>query len=119
MKIALELGADFVATGHYCRKETLDVDGKPIHRLLAGKDPNKDQSYFLCQLSQEQLVKTLFPLGELLKPKVREIAAEQDLSAINSVDKDAFSDHLKDIKPELQETVLKMYSNPVHNKINR
>ncbi len=79
MKIALELGADYVATGHYCRKDSIKKEGKIIHRLLAGKDPNKDQSYFLCQLSQEQLAKTLFPIGELLKPEVREIASEQDL----------------------------------------
>jgi len=79
LKIALELGADYVATGHYCRKDTIIHDGKPIHRLLAGKDPNKDQSYFLCQLSQEQLSKTLFPVGELLKPEVRKIAKEQNL----------------------------------------
>ena len=79
MKIALELGADYVATGHYCRKDTIKKDSKTIHRLLAGKDPNKDQSYFLCQLSQEQLAKTLFPIGELLKSEVRSIASEQDL----------------------------------------
>ncbi len=79
LKIALSLGADYVATGHYCRKETIIKDEKEIHRLLAGKDPNKDQSYFLCQLSQEQLAKTLFPVGELLKPEVRKIAKEQNL----------------------------------------
>lgn len=79
LKIALDLGADFVATGHYCRKDTVTIDDKTINRLLAGKDPNKDQSYFLCQLSQEQLAKTLFPVGELLKPEVRQIAKEQGL----------------------------------------
>ncbi|GGD85125.1 tRNA-specific 2-thiouridylase MnmA [Planktosalinus lacus] len=79
LKIALDLGANFVATGHYCRKDTVTKDDKTIHRLLAGKDPNKDQSYFLCQLSQEQLAKTLFPVGELLKPEVRQIAKEQGL----------------------------------------
>ncbi|MDC8001909.1 tRNA 2-thiouridine(34) synthase MnmA [Aequorivita todarodis] len=79
MKIALGLGADFVATGHYCRKGTIEKDGKKIYQLLAGKDPNKDQSYFLCQLSQEQLSKTLFPIGELLKPEVRKLASEQNL----------------------------------------
>jgi tRNA-specific 2-thiouridylase len=79
MKIALGLGADFVATGHYCRKGVIQKDGKEIFQLLSGKDPNKDQSYFLCQLSQEQLSKTLFPVGELLKPEVRKIAAEQNL----------------------------------------
>ena len=79
LKIALELGADYVATGHYCRKGTFVKDNKETYQLLAGKDPNKDQSYFLCQLSQEQLSKTLFPIGELLKPQVREIAKEQEI----------------------------------------
>ena len=79
MDIALSLGADYVATGHYCRKDTQVVHGLPVHRLLAGKDPNKDQSYFLCQLSQEQLAKSLFPIGELTKPEVRQIAAQLDL----------------------------------------
>lgn len=79
MKIALSLGADFVATGHYCRKGEILVDGKPVYQLLSGKDDNKDQSYFLCQLSQEQLSKSLFPIGELTKPKVREIAMKLDL----------------------------------------
>jgi len=79
MDIALKLGADYVATGHYCRKGEEIIDGKPIYKLLAGKDTNKDQSYFLCQLSQEQLAKALFPIGELTKPEVREIAKEADL----------------------------------------
>ena len=79
MKIALELGADYVATGHYCRKGTIQKDGKEIYQLLKGVDDNKDQSYFLCQLSQEQLAKSLFPIGELTKPQVREIAMELDL----------------------------------------
>jgi tRNA-specific 2-thiouridylase len=79
MKIALELGADYVATGHYCRKGTLKKQDTTIYRLLAGKDKNKDQSYFLCQLSQAQLSKNLFPIGELTKPEVREIAARLDL----------------------------------------
>ncbi|MEZ4796100.1 MAG: tRNA 2-thiouridine(34) synthase MnmA [Flavobacteriaceae bacterium] len=79
MKIAMDLGADFVATGHYCRKSSFEKDGKTIYQLLSGKDTNKDQSYFLCQLSQEQLAKTLFPIGELTKPEVRQIATEQDL----------------------------------------
>ena len=79
MKIALDLGADYVATGHYCRKATQSIDGKAVYSLLSGKDANKDQSYFLCQLSQGQLAKTLFPIGEILKPDVRKIAAQQDL----------------------------------------
>ena len=79
MKIAISLGADYVATGHYCRKNTIEVDGKEVHQLVAGKDDNKDQSYFLCQLSQEQLAKALFPIGELTKPEVREIATKMEL----------------------------------------
>ena len=79
MKIALNLGADFIATGHYCRKGELKTETKPIYQLLAGKDDNKDQSYFLCQLSQEQLAKSLFPIGELTKPEVRKIALQLDL----------------------------------------
>src|SRR5690606_23799621 len=74
LKIALDLGADYVATGHYCRKAEIDQKGNTIYRLLAGVDGNKDQSYFLCQLSQDQLSKALFPIGELTKPQVREIA---------------------------------------------
>ncbi len=79
MKIALELGADYVATGHYCRKGTIEKDEKEIYRLLTGVDNNKDQSYFLCQLSQQQLSKSLFPIGELTKPEVRTIATALDL----------------------------------------
>lgn len=79
MKIALSLGADYVATGHYCRKGEIEVDGNPMYQLLAGVDGNKDQSYFLCQLSQDQLAKALFPIGELTKPQVREIAAKMEL----------------------------------------
>ncbi|MBN2868893.1 MAG: tRNA 2-thiouridine(34) synthase MnmA [Flavobacteriaceae bacterium] len=86
MKIALDLGADYVATGHYCRKSTIEKEGKEIHQLLAGKDDNKDQSYFLCQLSQEQLAKALFPVGELIKPEVRAIAKEQDLITADKKD---------------------------------
>lgn len=77
LKTALSLGADKVATGHYARvNSTFDESGKEIFHLLAGKDNNKDQSYFLCQLNQEQLSKSLFPIGELTKPEVREIAKE-------------------------------------------
>ncbi|MCK0178066.1 tRNA 2-thiouridine(34) synthase MnmA [Flavobacteriaceae bacterium S0862] len=86
MKIAMELGADYVATGHYCRKGTITKDGKEIYQLLSGKDNNKDQSYFLCQLSQEQLAKTLFPIGELTKPEVRTIASKLDLVTADKKD---------------------------------
>ena len=80
---ALKLGADAVATGHYCRKYT---DGDGVHHLLAGKDGNKDQSYFLCQLNQEQLGRALFPIGELEKPEVRRIAADIDLPTAEKKD---------------------------------
>jgi tRNA-specific 2-thiouridylase len=83
---AMKLGADFVATGHYCRKEQIQKDGKIIYRLLAGKDPNKDQSYFLCQLTQSQLAKALFPIGELLKPEVRVIAKKAGLTTAEKKD---------------------------------
>ena len=79
LKAAMKLKADYVATGHYCRKDEIDINGTQTFRLLAGKDNNKDQSYFLCQLSQAQLSKTLFPIGELTKPEVRELAKELDL----------------------------------------
>lgn len=83
LKAAMELGADYVATGHYCRKIEHE-DG--TFGLLAGKDPNKDQSYFLCQLSQEQLAKALFPIGELLKSEVRQIASEIGLVTADKKD---------------------------------
>jgi len=86
MKIALSLGADYVATGHYCRKGETQVDGNTVYRLLSGVDNNKDQSYFLCQLSQEQLEKSLFPIGELTKPEVRAIAAEMELVTADKKD---------------------------------
>ncbi len=86
MDKALELGADFVATGHYCRKETIEIDGKPVYRLLAGSDKNKDQSYFLCQLSQKQLEKALFPIGDVEKPEVRRIAGELNLITAHKKD---------------------------------
>lgn len=87
MKIAMQLGADYVATGHYCRKTSfVNKEGTEIHQLLAGKDDNKDQSYFLCQLSQEQLSKTLFPIGDLTKPEVRKIAADNDLITADKKD---------------------------------
>ncbi len=76
---ALKLKADFVATGHYVQKDTIEQDGQTLHRLISGADPNKDQSYFLCQLNQAQLSRALFPIGHLQKSEVREIAREQDL----------------------------------------
>ena len=87
LKIALQLGADYVATGHYCRKGVFtNKDGLETFQLFSGIDGNKDQSYFLCQLSQEQLAKTLFPIGELTKPQVRQIAADNDLITADKKD---------------------------------
>lgn len=86
LEAALKLGADFVATGHYCRKASEEIEGTEVHKLLAGKDDNKDQSYFLCQLNQFQLSKALFPIGELQKSEVREIAREQNLITANKKD---------------------------------
>lgn len=86
LNTALKLGADFVATGHYARKGETIINGKPVYRLLAGKDPNKDQSYFLCQLTQQQLAKALFPVGELLKPDVRAIAKKAGLATAEKKD---------------------------------
>ena len=87
LKCAKKLGADYVATGHYCRKETiLDEKGQEIHRILAGSDPNKDQSYFLCQLTQEQLSQAMFPIGDIIKPEVRRLAAEADLPSADKKD---------------------------------
>ncbi len=83
LKAAMNLKADFVATGHYCRKIT-DSNGR--HHLLAGRDPSKDQSYFLCQLTQEQLAKAVFPVGDLLKSEVREIAKKAGLSVAEKKD---------------------------------
>ena len=89
LKCAKSLGADMVATGHYCRKDTIVLPaegGREVHRLLAGADPNKDQSYFLCQLSQEQLSQALFPIGDILKPEVRRLAHEADLPSADKKD---------------------------------
>ena len=87
LKCAERLGADYVATGHYCRKDEIKgADGKPVYRIFTGTDPNKDQSYFLCQLTQAQLSKALFPIGDILKPEVRRIAAEADLPSADKKD---------------------------------
>ncbi len=87
LKTALELGAEYVGTGHYCRKDVLKKDGTDYYRLLSGKDNNKDQSYFLCQLNQDQLSKALFPIGDLQKSEVREIA--KDLGLVTADKKDS------------------------------
>lgn len=87
LKCALELGVDYVATGHYCKKdEFVNENGEKIYRILAGDDKNKDQSYFLCQLSQEQLSKALFPIGDIDKPEVRRLAKEAGLPSAEKKD---------------------------------
>src|SRR5258708_18326835 len=86
LETALKLGADYVATGHYCRKGETEKNGNKVNRLLAGKDGNKDQSYFLCQLTQEQLSRALFPIGAMTKPQVRELAKKIGLVTADKKD---------------------------------
>ena len=127
MKIALSLGADFVATGHYCRKGETETEGKTTYQLLAGADANKDQSYFLCQLSQEQLSKSLFPIGELTKPEVRAIALEMELVTAEKKDSQGLCFIGKVRLPEFLQQKLKPKegliveidkNNPVFNRKN-
>jgi tRNA-specific 2-thiouridylase len=86
LKATQQFNPDFVATGHYCRKAEIKKNGKTIYRLMAGKDQNKEQSYFLCQISQTQLSKAIFPVGDLEKSLVREIARDQALPTANKKD---------------------------------
>lgn len=87
LKAASDLGADKIATGHYCRCDAVqNAAGDTMYRLLAGTDDNKDQSYFLCQLSQAQLSKALFPVGDMLKPEIRRIATELGLATAQKKD---------------------------------
>ena len=87
LKIALSLDADFVATGHYCQKKSFQmISGGEVHQLIQGKDKNKDQSYFLCQLNQTQLEKIIFPIGHLKKSEVRSIAYKQNLVTADKKD---------------------------------
>ena len=83
---AESLGADYIATGHYCRKKESKKGNKKIYKLIEGKDKTKDQSYFLCQLNQIQLSKVLFPIGDLKKTDVRKIAKENGLITANKKD---------------------------------
>lgn len=86
LKIAINLGADYIATGHYCQVNKINKDNKEIYRLIAGADEKKDQSYFLCQLSQKQLSKAIFPIGHLTKSDVRDIAKKNDLITADKKD---------------------------------
>ncbi len=127
MDIALELGADYVATGHYCRKGIIQKEGKLFYQLLAGVDDNKDQSYFLCQLSQSQLAKSLFPIGALTKPQVRDIAMELDLVTAGKKDsqglcfigKVKLPDFLQQqLKPKTGDIVEIPKNHPIYNKVS-
>lgn len=113
LKAAMQLGADYVATGHYCRKGTVEKDGKETYQLLAGKDGNKDQSYFLCQLTQEQLSKALFPIGDLQKPEVREIAKAADLITADKKDSQGLCFIGKVRLPEFLQQQLKPKDGPI------
>jgi tRNA-specific 2-thiouridylase len=126
MDVALSLGADYVATGHYCRKETFtNHAGLEVHRLLAGKDANKDQSYFLCQVNQNQLNRALFPIGELQKSEVRQIAediglptaAKKDSQGLCFVGKISLPDFLQQqLKPKTGNAVLIEANHPVFSQ---
>ena len=125
LKTALSLGADKVATGHYARVHSLNNEGQTIYQLLAGIDSNKDQSYFLCQLNQYQLSKTLFPIGNLTKPEVRKIASEIGLVTANKKDsqglcfigKIRLPDFLQQkLKPKKGKLVEIFSDNPIYKK---
>ncbi|QII70843.1 tRNA 2-thiouridine(34) synthase MnmA [Apibacter sp. B3706] len=125
LKTALSLGADKVATGHYARVQSLNNEGQTIYQLLAGIDSNKDQSYFLCQLNQYQLSKTLFPIGNLTKPEVRKIASEIGLVTANKKDsqglcfigKIRLPDFLQQkLKPKKGKLVEIFSDNPIYKK---
>lgn len=125
LKTALSLGADKVATGHYARVHSLNNEGQTIYQLLAGVDSNKDQSYFLCQLNQYQLSKTLFPIGNLTKPEVRKIASEIGLVTANKKDsqglcfigKIRLPDFLQQkLKPKKGKLVEIFSDNPIYKK---
>ena len=114
LKIAMQLGADYVATGHYCRKgEISNADGSTTYRLLSGIDDNKDQSYFLCQLSQDQLSKTLFPIGELTKPQVRKIAFDNELITADKKDSQGLCFIGKVRLPDFLQQKLKPKTGPI------
>jgi len=113
IKAAIEHGADYIATGHYCRKEEVHFEGKTMYRLLQGLDTNKDQSYFLCQLSQEQIQKAIFPIGNLVKKQVRDIAREQALATASRKDSQGICFVGKVDLPEFLKQKLKCRPGPI------
>lgn len=113
LETAMKLGADFVATGHYCRKQEIDTAQGKMYKLLSGKDKNKDQSYFLCQLTQEQLSKALFPIGELQKSEVRQIAKEQALVTAEKKDSQGLCFIGKVKLPDFLQQQLKPLEGPI------
>ncbi len=126
LKVAQQLNANYIATGHYAITSYTKVGNQKIYRLLQGKDKNKDQSYFLCQLSQSQLSKVLFPIGELEKSKVREIAKEQGFVTANKKDsqgicfvgKVKLPDFLKQkLKPKEGEVIEIANDNLIYNQM--
>jgi tRNA-specific 2-thiouridylase len=135
LETALSLGADFVATGHYCRKGEIHENGRTIFQLLSGKDKNKDQSYFLCQLTQKQLSHALFPIGELTKPEVRELAKGAGLVTADKKDSQGLcfigKVHLPDFLQQRLQTkkgivievpanaTIFQNGNPVHNLVRQ
>ncbi|MBR5923964.1 MAG: tRNA 2-thiouridine(34) synthase MnmA, partial [Bacteroidales bacterium] len=136
LRVAKKMGADMVATGHYCRKEVLrcaqDDSKKDIYRILEGVDPGKDQSYFLCQLTQEQLSQAMFPVGGLLKSEVRAIAKEAELPSadkkdsqgicfVGKVDLPTFlQQKLKSVEGDVVEVFPAFYdSNPLYQRQRR
>ena len=126
LKIALNLGADYIATGHYCQVNKINKDNKEIYRLIAGADEKKDQSYFLCQLSQKQLSKAIFPIGHLTKSDVRDIAKKNDLITADKKDsqglcfvgKVKLPDFLKQRLTPKQGKVIKIDSESVKQEID-
>ena len=132
LNATLKLGADMVATGHYCRKEEIKADdGSTTYRIFEGTDPGKDQSYFLCQLSQEQLSRALFPIGHLLKSQVRQIAAEASLPSANKKDSQGIcfvgkvdlpeflKQKLKSVEGNIVEVYPEFYTNNQHYKFQK
>lgn len=110
---ALKLGADYVATGHYCQRDEIQVNGQTVYRLQQGADPNKDQSYFLCQLNQFQLSKALFPIGHLQKPQVRKLAEELGLATAEKKDSQGLCFVGKVSLPTFLQQQLKVKKGPI------